>query len=153
MNFFRLFQRHSLPIPGGAYALGFVLVLLTLVLRSFLLPGFQIPILVIFVPAILATSVAGGFGPGIFATGFSCLCADYVLIPPFYAFAIPTDNAAMDLASLAFTGLVVAVVCKILRNVIDQSEATKQELALALSVADQLFQEQKKTEKALRDSL
>lgn len=153
MNAFRLFQKHSLPIPGGAYSLGLILVVLTLALRTFLLPGFQIPILVIFVPAILATSTLGGFRAGLFATVFACVSADYVLIPPFFSLTIPSGNAEMDLVSLAVTGLVTSAVCAILRSAIQQSEAAKAELARALQAADRLAQEQNRTEMALRDSL
>jgi two-component system sensor kinase FixL len=153
MNAFRLFQKHSLPMPGGAYSLGLILVVLTLALRVFLLPGFQIPILVIFVPAILATSTLGGFRAGLFATVFACVSADYVLIPPFFSLTIPSENVATDLVSLAVTGLVTAAVCAVLRRAIQQSEAAKAELASALRAADRLAQEQRKTELALRDSL
>jgi PAS domain S-box-containing protein len=129
MSIHSLFQKHSLPFPGGAFTLGFVLVGLTLSVRGFLLPGFQIPILVMFVPAILVTSTLGGFRAGLFATVVACASADYVLIPPLYTWSIPTGNAAMDLASLAVTGIVVAAVCSILRGAIQESEAAKLELA------------------------
>lgn len=153
MNVFRLFQKHSLPIPGGGYTLGVILVIVTLVLRVVLLPGLQIPILVIFVPAILATATLAGFRAGVFATVVSCVCADVFLLPPHFSWIDPAASVAADLASLAITGLAVSGVCAILRKAIQQSEAAKADLAHALRAADQLAAEQKHTEKALRDSL
>lgn len=129
MKIFTLFEKHTLPFPGGAYTLGAVLVGATLALREFLLPGFQIPILVIFVPAILVTATLGGFRAGLASAVMACAGADYFLIPPFFSWTLPSGNAAMDLASLAVTGLVVSVVCAILRKAIQQSEAAKSELA------------------------
>lgn len=129
MKIFSLFEKHTLPFPGGAYTLGAVLVGATLALREFLLPGFQIPILVIFVPAILVTSTLGGFRAGLLSAVVACAGADYFLIPPLFSWKIPTDNAAMDLASLAVTGLAVSAVCAVLRRAIQQSEAAKSELA------------------------
>jgi two-component system sensor kinase FixL len=128
MKIFTLFEKHTLPFPGGAYTLGAVLVGLTLALREFLLPGFQIPILVIFVPAILVTATLGGFRAGLLSAVVACAGADYFLISPFFAWTLPSGNAAMDLASLAVTGLVVSAVCAVLRKAIQQSEAAKSEL-------------------------
>jgi two-component system sensor kinase FixL len=153
MKLFQLFHKQDLPIPGGAYTLGALLVVATLALRVLLLPGFQIPILVIFVPAILATSTLGGFRPGLVATALACTLADYVLLPPFFAWTHPVSDAAMDLASLAVTGIATAGICALLRKAIQQSEAAKAELARALHEADRLSIEQQKTEKALRESL
>ncbi len=128
MKIFTLFEKHTLPFPGGAYTLGAFLVGLTLALREFLLPGFQIPILVIFVPAILVTATLGGFRAGLLSAVVACAGADYFLIPPLFSWKLPTDNAAMDLASLAVTGLAVSAVCAVLRRAIQQSEAVKSEL-------------------------
>ena len=153
MTIRRLFQRRSLPFPGGAYTLGAVLILSTLVLRTVLLHEYEIPILVIFVPAIMAAAALGGFWAGIFATALASIGADYFLLPPLFAWTLPSNNAAMDLASLGVTGLVTASICAILRSAIQQSEVAKADLAEALRAADTLALEQQKTEAALRESL
>jgi two-component system sensor kinase FixL len=84
----------SFPAPrtaGASYVGAAVLVAIMLAIRLLLAPLLgSLPLLVIFVPAVLAAAVLGGLGPGVFATALS-LAGSYLFVTRF---------AAMDVANV-----------------------------------------------------
>jgi PAS domain S-box/hemerythrin-like metal-binding domain len=133
----RLFLKSSLPLPGNGYTLAVILVALTLAMRFVIHSGVDIPLVVVFVPAILVVSSAAGFWPGTFATLLSCACINYFLVPG-DLFKKASIERLEDLSSFAITGLLIAGVCELLRTAFQQSEAAKAGLAQALAAAERL---------------
>lgn len=138
MSVFWIFRARSVPGQAGAFAVGIVLVMLTLALRFYIHPGVENPSLVFFVPAILLTSCVGGLWAGFCTTLISCACSAYFLLPPLHSLRVTSSFELMDLTALALTGLFVAAICQLLRETIQRAEAANAELVQAHKATDQL---------------
>ena len=89
-------------LPGASYLSAAVLVAVVLAARLLLSPILGgLPLLVIFVPPVLAASVLGGIGPGLFATALS-LAGSYVFVTHLTAIDLPN---AINSATFALVGI------------------------------------------------
>jgi len=69
--------------------------------------GDSVPFL-LFVPAIVLSAWAGGFGPGMATTVISALLANYFWLPPFYSFRLATGR---ELIALVIFTAIGAMIC------------------------------------------
>lgn len=87
---------------------------------------------VLFIPAILMVSIAGGIGPGLFASALALLGA--------FSIAAPTENLWLHIAIFAIVGLAIAWIGKMLhdarRAISDTGAALKSREAHLRSILD-----------------
>lgn len=74
------------------YGLATVSVTLALLLTFLLSPLVDVPLFPLFLAAILISAWAGGWGPGLCATGLSALLTWYFFVSPLYSFAVVLDG-------------------------------------------------------------
>ena len=91
--------------PWEAYLAALVVVAIALLVRLLLGPVLgELPLLVLFVPAVLAASLLGGLGPGLFATALSLFGSVAFVASASWATA---PNLIAD-AVFAFVGIGIA---------------------------------------------
>jgi PAS domain S-box-containing protein len=96
-----------LPITSS-YAFAVLVVVLATLLRWWLIRNIgPMPTFITWYPAVLLVASLGGLGPGIAATIFSALAADYWFIPP--KGLLKMDSAADGIALGIFTGTSLAL--------------------------------------------
>jgi two-component sensor histidine kinase len=73
-----------------------------------------------FYPAILASTLFGGVGPGLFASALSVLSAWVLFISPNDPFALPTRDQAVNLAFFAAMAALSVFICASYRRLVEQ---------------------------------
>jgi PAS domain S-box-containing protein len=125
--------------PGtvGAYALAFVAVVVAAALRVALDPYVVGVQFITFFPAIVTTTLIGGFGAGFFSALLSTAAADFFVLSPRWSFNIedPANVANLLLFGPLASYCVIAIAR--MRFIIEreQVEANKDRLQLALDAA------------------
>jgi len=105
---------------GVAVAAALVALLLRLVLTPLL--GEQSPF-ILFWPAIIASSLYGGFGPGLLATALTAVLGAYFLLPPVYSVAIADPRIQLSVALFVVQGVVLSGLTGALRAARRRAEA------------------------------
>lgn len=106
-------DRRSLPGPLEAYVVALLAVAITLAVRILLTPVLgALPLLVLFVPAVLAAALYGGVWPGLFATALS-LAGSILFVDR--AFGTSTGSLIND-AMFALVGIGIAATGERLRR-------------------------------------
>jgi two-component sensor histidine kinase len=124
----RLPHRH-LSAPRR-YGLAALMVLAAAAIRL-AVPVINLPYL-FFIPIVMAVAFLLGTGPGLFATALATLLAAGLFIPPFYTFAIASEQwLATALFTLVMTG--ISLVCSALRDSLAARDADLASLRQALA--------------------
>jgi PAS domain S-box-containing protein len=76
------------------------------------LTGHSLPIFTTFYPAIMLVALAGGLGPGLFATFIAVLLANYFILSPQDEFGIANSTDAIGLALFSGMGVLMSVVAE-----------------------------------------
>jgi K+-sensing histidine kinase KdpD len=76
----------------------------------------QHPMLVLFVPAILLTALAGGLGPMLVATACTAIVVNIFLLPPYAEFAISAPHDVLQLMVLILSGILAGVIGEMQRR-------------------------------------
>ena len=99
------------------YAVAVMAALAAAALRGALSPlwGHDLPFLT-FVPAIVLSAWAGGFGPGMVTTILSAALADYFWLPPFNAFGVSGVADAIGLVFFTAIGLLIGALSETLHR-------------------------------------
>jgi PAS domain S-box-containing protein len=103
---------NSVHSRAVAYAIAIlipVLVSLALVLTWPLFEGNPVNI---FLVAVIVSAWFGGFWPGFVAAGTSFVLIDFFFIRPFYSFALPDNDTAIRMMTVAGIGLFISFVCE-----------------------------------------
>jgi PAS domain S-box-containing protein len=79
-------------------------------------PFFKESPTVLFLAAVMFCAWYGGFGPGILATAASIFFADYLFVAPYWALWTPDLNDTVKLLTLASVGIVITVLCELMRK-------------------------------------
>lgn len=79
------------------------------------------PFLIVYMLPIIVSALLGGFGPGILATGLTCLSAAYWAIPPFGSFFIENSQDGFQLSLLFLNGVIASYVSHTLRRSRDEA--------------------------------
>ncbi len=92
------------------YGLAVVTAFMSLIIHWLLVPfiGLAGPFL-LFAPAIMLSAWYGGLGPGLLATGVSCLLANYFLIAPINSFLIADPSNLVRLGLFALIGIQISI--------------------------------------------
>jgi two-component system, OmpR family, sensor histidine kinase KdpD len=85
---------------------------------------------IIFIPAVIAAAMLGGFGPGIFAAVLSVLSFDFFFVPPYLTLAVQDVEYVVTLLVLAAVALLVGTLAARLRRQV--ATARKRERRLEL---------------------
>jgi len=104
---------------GGAVAAVAAALGVRLVLQPFIVA--DVPFLVFFA-AVMVSAAWGGLGPGVLATGLSCLAADYFFLEPKYEVFSGTLAQNLPLALFAVEGALVSGLAEWLRIALRRSE-------------------------------
>lgn len=101
--------------------------LLTFALQYILQEFWSAPTLfIVFAPAIMLSSIVGGFGPGLFSVGVSLACA-YVLLGFSPQLA---ETRLFGMGAFAIVGLAIVWLGEVLRNAYSEMAETERELRL-----------------------
>jgi PAS domain S-box-containing protein len=127
------------PGSSGAYALALVSVGVALVLRLAVDPYVVGNYFALFYPAILITTLIGGFGAGLFCFALSAVSVWFFLLPPRFSFCV-YDPAEVVIPLLLFTLAALFGVTLItwLRSMVEHwraDQANKDRLQFALDAA------------------
>jgi PAS domain S-box-containing protein len=127
------------PGSAGAYALAFVSVGIATALRLAVDPYLVGAQFVTFFPAIVITTLIGGFGAGLLCAVLSTAAADFFVLAPRWSFSFSIEDPA-NLADLLLFGPLASylvIVIARMRFAIEreQAEANKDRLRLALDAA------------------
>ena len=92
------------------YAFAAALTVVTLLLRLGMKPwdGGQ-PLLILFLFPIVISAYLGGMGPGLLATGLTCLLTDYFLVPPTHSFGFASPVAFAHWLFMLLVGVLTSV--------------------------------------------
>jgi PAS domain S-box-containing protein len=92
------------------YVFAAVLTVVTLLLRLGMKPwdGGQ-PLLILFLFPIVISAYLGGMGPGLLATGLTCLLTDYFLVPPTHSFGFASPVAFAHWLFMLLVGVLISV--------------------------------------------
>jgi PAS domain S-box-containing protein len=114
------------------YALSLVAVAVAFLLRQALVQyiGAALPAFIFFYPVVMVVSLLGGLGPGLLATAFASLLADYWIFEPVGHFAIENPWDAIALAVFFGMGIFMSVVAERYRVYQRRAEAIKRQQAL-----------------------
>jgi len=95
-----------------------------LLLRHLLAPllGDQSPF-ILFWPAIIGSSLYGGFGPGLVATALTTALGAFFLLPPIYSLAVDDPRMQLSVALFALQGVVLSGLTGALRAARKRAEA------------------------------
>jgi PAS domain S-box-containing protein len=103
-SMFRILRAESISLaPFARYLLATLLVATALAARLVMLPvdgGFAF---ITFYPAVLLSALLLGAGPALLAVALSAVLAEYILMPPFWSFALRTDQIPL-LATFVLSG-------------------------------------------------
>ncbi len=90
-----------------------------------------IPPFLVFYPAVLATALLAGGGPGILATAGSALCAAWYFLPPFGAFSLLNRATLVSLAIFIAMNAALCALAETLREARRDKDAAQRLLAKA----------------------
>src|SRR5215468_3165929 len=125
--------------PGtvGAYALALVAVGVATALRVALDPYVVGAQFITFFPAIVITTVIGGFGAGLLCAVLSTAAADFFVLSPRWSFSVDDPANVADLLLFGPLASYLVIVIARMRFAIEreQAEANKDRLQLALDAA------------------
>jgi two-component system sensor histidine kinase KdpD len=109
------------------YSLSLVTVAVALLLRQALVQYLdaELPAFLFFYPSVMVVSLLGGLGPGLLATVFASLLADYWIFKPIGHFAIASPADSIALALFFGMGIFMSVVAKRQRTYHRRIEALK----------------------------
>lgn len=127
----KLAHFHLLPY-GIAFLADAIAFLITWALQPMLAPTF----FALFYPAIIVSSLYGGLGPGLFASGLATLISVYLFVPPFYSLAIDTPARCFQLIVLVSVALILCGLSSRYRRAKQRVERT----ALKLQESQELFE-------------
>src|SRR6185437_10542105 len=94
--------------------------------------------IVSFTIAVTIAAWYGGLKPGLLATALSVLVADYVFVPNRYTFQIVSVSGTVALGVLAFSGVLISVMCESLHRTRRRLEAEQQNLRNSVAQQSQL---------------
>jgi PAS domain S-box-containing protein len=116
------------------YGLAIALIAFAAALRVGLNPvwGVGLPYIT-FYPAVMLAAWLGGLGPGLLATAFSALLADYFWIPPALTFAIGDRADMLGLVVFVTMGMVISVLNEAWRRSTIAAFESEQRLAVTLT--------------------
>jgi PAS domain S-box-containing protein len=115
-----------------AYAFAVAVTLAMLFLRMRIAISFdERPMLILFMPPIILSSVLGGFGPGIIATAVAAIGIDYFGIPPLYSLHIGKSHDIFQWFMLITSGVLSSFLSELLHRARRKSEERRllQEIA------------------------
>ncbi|WP_301276937.1 PAS domain S-box protein [Dechloromonas sp.] len=100
--------------PAVALLLAMLLPLATLLVRQTLLVSFgERPLLILFMPALLAVSMFGGLLPGLVATAISALLVAFALFPPVGTLWIAQGHDQFQWGMLIVSGILASVLAEL----------------------------------------
>src|SRR5688572_15399897 len=118
------------PVPSrrrmssfGWALLAVTLALLTLWVRILIGSRLEGPTFIIFTIPIIISAYAGGWLPGLLATGTVVIGASYFLLPPLHSFAVFSSTHRWQLLLLVFSGALISAICEALRRSRAHAEA------------------------------
>lgn len=114
--------------------------------------GLSAPFL-FFYPAVMAAGWYGGFGPGLLATGFSALLANYYWMDPITRFGLPTPAATFQILFFCGIGAVISLLNDRLHQARRSAQAAARESYQQEETIRQAQGEAHETEEELRSLL
>jgi signal transduction histidine kinase len=111
--------RWSLPVITVALAAG-VRVLLREAMSD-------IPPVLLFFAAVMASAALGGLGPGIAATALATAAIDFFLFPPYDAFVLPSSRQLAELVIFCAEGVFISVLSSLLHESVRRARASEAE--------------------------
>ena len=105
------------------YSVAFTAIVLTFLLTWLLQPLLIPNIFALFYPAVMACSLYGGLGPGLFAVGLTALAASYFLLPITHSLSLDNSNGVFQLLLLVGVALMLCGLSNRYRRAKERVEA------------------------------
>ncbi len=128
----KLVPAHSPLILGVAVAAVAAATMLRLILGSIIGP--TTPFITMF-PAVLITSVIGGFWPGILAIALSVIATWYFFLSPPFAFGILSAPEVVGMTLYILGAILMVLVATSMRRALDRLETAQEKLLAALDAS------------------
>jgi diguanylate cyclase (GGDEF)-like protein/PAS domain S-box-containing protein len=125
-------EMRGLNRPTLRFALAVVAVIAAFLLRQTLVLrfGIELPVFIIFYPAVMLVALLCGLWPGLLATALAAALADYWIIPPAGKFRIARTSDAIALVIFVGMGVLMSLVAERYRRNLGRMAAFEKEQAL-----------------------
>jgi diguanylate cyclase (GGDEF)-like protein/PAS domain S-box-containing protein len=125
-------EKRGLDRRTGRFGLAVVAVIAAFLLRQTLVLrfGIELPVFILFYPAVMLVAVRCGLWPGLVATALSAALGDYWMIPPTGSFRIASTSDAIVVALFSGMGVLMSLVAERYRLNLQRVAALEKEQAL-----------------------